>query len=210
MKTSNPTQFELASLAATLASNFEAGKADFKAICDDAYRLWNAAGETLQEQRHLQSILDAAMAKREEFDASIRFPKSFPCSFKETLIALMPKQDAADRLPLFKEFLRWWLWVSFYLEPPSEGREMVPHCEQISRSMEVSDDEVLDELSNLRDLHSTEQQFRAMALMFHQWEPEYSAFRRSAAGRAAAKAKAEKAASLKKKSPAPKKRTEKA
>lgn len=136
----DPTQSELAALAAKLATGQESTAEDFRWLAERALNLWRGAGEALSERRSDQELFDYYANLPDDIafrDAGLEPPKRVR-NFKldEALRFLMPNRRPADRMKSFRDYLTQTdFMVTFRGLDPREADE-IPTDEQIKRIRE--------------------------------------------------------------------------
>ncbi len=137
---SDPTQSELAALAAKLSTGQETTVEDFRWLAERALNLWHGAGEALEERRSEQELHDYYANLPDDIafrDAGLEPPKQVR-NFKlnESLKFLMPNRRPADRMKAFRDYLTQtdFMFLFWGLDP--QDAEEIPTDEQIQRIRE--------------------------------------------------------------------------
>jgi len=198
-----PSEAELASLAATIATGKETADDDFLLLAERALALWFGAAQALKDRKD-RAIIAARARTREEFlntnpfrqglelpfaKAGIEPPKPrFHYTFTKALCYVMPKKSQADRVKFFRDYLNWLCEfdpVVFDLLSTPSGRG------PFESIVEIPPDQDADAaMTRSRESGFDHDQFVCFAERFLPWIESLAKHNRAEAGRAGGKARA--------------------
>jgi hypothetical protein len=104
-----PSPYELASIAAQVATGSERSVDDYNILARRALAIWDGAGRVLEEREHDRELSKwHERAWPETFsDAGLESPAlGRDYSLDDALKLLMPKRNRADRTKVFRDFLK--------------------------------------------------------------------------------------------------------
>lgn len=177
----NPTQSELAALAAKLATGEESTAEDFRWLAERALNLWHGAGEALLIRAERRSIPERIRRERdacflrtglEPPEAGKRF------TFEEALAYLMPKKKTDDRVKKLRDYLK--------AEAGIDPMAFLQSPEGAGASVE---DRANGEMARLRGRGFDYGQFCRFAERFLPWLENDISTKRAQAGKTGGKAK---------------------
>ena len=177
----DPTQSELAALAAKLATGEESTAEEFRWLAERALNLWHGAGEALSIRSERRAVPEKIRAGR---DAAFRRARLKPpevgkgFTFEKALAYLMPKPRPADRVKAVRDYLK--------DEAVRDPAAFLQSVEEAGASVE---DRAAREIERLRQLGFQYGQFCHFAERFLPWLENRTRATRAEAGSAGGRAK---------------------
>lgn len=122
----DPTQSELAALAAKLATGEESTAEDFRWLAERALNLWHGAGEALLIRAERRAVPETLRAGRDAafLRAGLEPPEAGKrFTLKEALAYLMPKKKTDDRVKKLRDYLKAEIGIDpmAFLQSPEEA-----------------------------------------------------------------------------------------